>query len=197
MRGLFVTGASQRSGKTIVCAALAHRLSRIIPVTYWSAPESSPIVDPSWDDIVSPPRRTGPTADVQQLMRRVRALDSSHALIVEGEGGVLAPVGPRELMADLMWWLRLPVILVSRAGVDFANHTLLSLEALKHRGIGVIGVVIVGAPGSEQIAAIERHGHVAVLALLPHFPQIDRESIHEWAEKDLDPRGLIERFVSP
>src|SRR3974377_1879479 len=51
-------------------------------------------------------------------------------LIVEGAGGVLVPINPKQFMLDLMVKFKLPVILAARSNLGTINHTLLTLAAL-------------------------------------------------------------------
>jgi dethiobiotin synthase len=51
-------------------------------------------------------------------------------LIVEGAGGVLVPINPKQFMLDMMVKFKLPVILAARSGLGTINHTLLTLAAL-------------------------------------------------------------------
>ncbi len=74
-------------------------------------------------------------------------------IIVEGAGGLMVPVEKHRLMIDLMVRLAFPVLLVARTAIGTLNHTLLSLEALKHRGIETVGIVLSRgsvAPGPEE-----------------------------------------------
>ncbi len=115
--------------------------------------------------------------------------------IVEGAGGVLVPVNDSETMADLMRLLRLPVIVVARAAVGTINHTLLTLEALRHRAIQVAGVVMVGDRNVDNRAAIERYGDTVVIGEMPLFSPLDAASIAAWAVTALDPdHRLREHF---
>ena len=77
-------------------------------------------------------------------------------------------------MADLISALGLPVILVARPGLGTLNHTLLSLEALRRRGVRVAGVVMNAAhPGTwgaierSNAETIERMGRTAIIARIP------------------------------
>lgn len=63
-------------------------------------------------------------------------------MIVEGIGGLLVPLGPKLLVADLAQALGLPLLIVARAGLGTLNHTLLTLEAARRRGLRVAGVVL-------------------------------------------------------
>jgi dethiobiotin synthetase len=108
---------------------------------------------------------------------------------VEGAGGVLVPVNATQTMADFMVMLGLPVIVAARSTLGTINHTVLSLEALRARGLRVAGVVMIGERNAANRAAIELYGHVAVIGEMPRFDPLTRESLRTWAETL--PEGLI------
>jgi malonyl-CoA O-methyltransferase len=54
---------------------------------------------------------------------------------------------------------------------------LLSLEALRHRGLAVLGVVLVGDSSDGNRTAIVRHGAVRILAELPRLRTISPATI--------------------
>jgi len=62
--------------------------------------------------------------------------------IVEGAGGVLAPLSETTFMVDLMVHLQLPVILVTSPHLGTLNHTFLSIKALHHSGVVLAGIVL-------------------------------------------------------
>jgi len=62
-------------------------------------------------------------------------------LLVEGSGGVLVPYNDRELMIEIVKELDIPCAIVSENKLGAVNHTLLSIEALKSRGINVVGTI--------------------------------------------------------
>ena len=98
-------------------------------------------------------------------------------LVVEGAGGVFVPITDTAMMIDLIGDLGLAVVLVARSGLGTINHTLLSLAALRSRGIPIVGVVMSGvlSPGNRD--AIERFGQVKVLAEIPVIQNVDAAAI--------------------
>jgi dethiobiotin synthetase len=70
-------------------------------------------------------------------------------VVVEGVGGVLAPLGGPYVVADLMARLKLPVWVVARAGLGTLNHTLLTVEALKSRGVFARRILLNGYKGKD------------------------------------------------
>ena len=72
-------------------------------------------------------------------------LPAEKDLLIEGAGGLMVPLNSEGLLyVDLIQSWKLPVVLVSRHYLGSINHTLLSLELLKARGIPVLAVVFVG-----------------------------------------------------
>jgi len=69
------------------------------------------------------------------------------------------------------------VVLVARSTLGTLNHTLLSLEALRARGIPVAGVVMSGEPSAGNRLGIEQFGKVRVLAEIPHLPRVDADAV--------------------
>lgn len=75
-------------------------------------------------------------------------------LIVEGVGGLMVPLNRELLLVDLLKELRIPTVLVAKSGVGTINHTLLSLEILRHRDIPVLGVVFSDATAEEDALVV-------------------------------------------
>lgn len=63
------------------------------------------------------------------------------AIVVEGAGGVLVPLGPGLDMLDVPLRLRLPVLLVVGVRLGCLNHALLSARAIAARGVPLAGWV--------------------------------------------------------
>ena len=94
-------------------------------------------------------------------------------LVVEGAGGVLVPYREDLLAADLFAWWNLPAIVVARTTLGTISHTLLSIEALRARGITVTGVAYMGDTEPVAEEAITRIGKVAHLGRLPRLDPLD------------------------
>lgn len=113
------------------------------------------------------------------ILAHARALTADGTrLIVEGAGGVLVPIGGGRTMADLMKQFGFPVVLVAHSGLGTINHVLLSLEALRTRGLNVLGVILNDTrPANDEdrfirddnARVIETDGKTRVLARVPHL----------------------------
>lgn len=97
-------------------------------------------------------------------------------LIVEGAGGLIVPINWKETVLDLIEHLDLPVLLVARSSLGTLNHTLLSLEALRNRGLEVFGIILNGEKHPSNKETIERIGNVPVFEIEP-LDEISTESL--------------------
>jgi dethiobiotin synthetase len=68
----------------------------------------------------------------------------SDIILVEGAGGLLAPLGDHEYVADLARDFGFPLVVVARNALGTINHTLLTLHAAEalHGGLKVAGVIL-------------------------------------------------------
>src|SRR5205085_11658010 len=109
---------------------------------------------------------------------------------------VLVPLSASLTMADLMAQLRLPVVIAARSSLGTINHTLLTIEALLSRRLGVAGVIMVGEHDAENRKAIEHWGQVAVLGEMPYFDPLEPATLDAWARADLDRGMALAGFLS-
>jgi dethiobiotin synthetase len=100
--------------------------------------------------------------------------ENSDALLVEGSGGWLVPLDHHDYMvADLAGALRLPVIVVTDVSLGTLNHTLLTVQAIRQRGLAVAGLVINHVPARPELIRdtnleeLPRLCGVPVRAILP------------------------------
>ena len=196
--GVFVTGTDTGIGKTVVCACLVRRFG----ADYWKPVQTGLPQDDGDSQTLA--RQTGAApARVHAPRYTLQAPLSPEAaawlegvsialadfdlppgrapIVVEGAGGVLVPLGGGALMVDLIARLGLPALLVARTALGTINHTLLSVEALRARGLAVAGVVMVGSGGEANAEAIARIGREAVLARIDTVPVLDWDAVEALA----------------
>lgn len=110
------------------------------------------------------------------IMKAYRTLLRKHDfMIIEGAGGIMVPLSRNYLYLDLAQAIRLPVVVVARPGLGTINHTLLTVAALKERGIAITGVVInysdkhrPGPAEETSPGVIEKMSRVPVLGIVPY-----------------------------
>ncbi|HEX2298537.1 MAG TPA: dethiobiotin synthase [Pseudonocardiaceae bacterium] len=85
----------------------------------------------------------------------VRELDAHHDLVlVEGAGGLLVRFDDAGgTIADVAGALDAPVLVVAAAGLGTLNHTALTVDALRTRGLRCLGVVLGSWPAEPDLAA--------------------------------------------
>ena len=92
-------------------------------------------------------RREGRTLSWSAVQAALEPVLSARPFLVwEGVGGVLAPLCEGRVALDLTVWLGLPVLVVAWAGLGTINHTLLTIQALRERGLAVLGFCFSGPP---------------------------------------------------
>ena len=201
MPGFFVTGTDTDVGKTLVSAWLLTHLD----AQYWKPVQAG--TEPATDSMTVqrlaeiPPARILPEAYVlrdamaphEAARREGVTLDMNTLeppahdglLIVEGAGGLMVPITDDAYMIDLAADLDLPILLVARSTLGTINHTLLSIEAIRRRGLPLAGVVISGPETPHNRAAIERYGQVEVIAEIPWLETVSRSALRT-IEPELD-----------
>jgi dethiobiotin synthetase len=66
------------------------------------------------------------------------------SVLVEGVGGLAAPLNEKTVVVDLAVRLGLPIIIVARPGLGTINHTLLSISYARNSGLSVLGIIFNG-----------------------------------------------------
>lgn len=199
LRGIFVTGTDTDAGKTIVSACLVVALKAL----YWKPAQTGLEELPGGDTAVVAhltghlpsdfPRPAfefrAPLSPDQAAAEEGTTIDASRimlppcdrTLVVEGAGGLLVPLDASTLMIDLAARLALPIVVAARTGLGTINHTLLSLEALRHRNLPVVGVVFCGADHPRNIETIRRLGKVPILGRIPILEPLTPATLAEAA----------------
>jgi len=184
MRGLFVTGTDTGAGKSVLSACLLAamaaagepvRAHKPVVTGLAEAPEGPWPADHELlgascgmaPEEVAPLRFGAPASphlaaalegariEPAELIANARAAGAGPVtLIVEGVGGLLVPLADDYSVADLAGELGLALVIAARPGLGTLNHTLLTLEAARTRGLAVAGVVLGRWP--EQPGPLER-----------------------------------------
>ena len=95
----------------------------------------------------------GVSVDMERISDCYERLCSRHDLtVVEGAGGALTPVFGKLSVADLAQRLRVPALIVSRAGLGTINHTVMTFECLRSRGVECLGFVLNRFPPFPDLA---------------------------------------------
>ena len=178
MTRFVITGTDTGIGKTVFSAALAGALG----LPYWKPiqsgleeetdseavarlagvrvlPEAYRLVTPASPHLAA--KIDGVAIDTDALT------PPGGDLIIEGAGGALVPVTRNLLYADLFARWQIPVIICTRTALGTINHSLLTIEALKSRGVPIHGLAFLGDPMPDSEAIIPEIGGARRLGRLP------------------------------
>jgi len=210
LQGFFVTGTDTDVGKTVVSAWLMSHLDADYwkPVQAGTEPETDALtvrrlaqisahrILPEAYVLPEPmaPHEAARRAGIAIDMARLELPATDRLLVVEGAGGMLVPLTEEAYVIDLAAQLQLPIILVARSTLGTINHSLLSIEALRRRGLPLAGVVMNGPETPHNRAAIERYGQVDIVAEIPWLPEVTRATLLA-IEPELDLQKLARAML--
>jgi len=185
---IVVTGTDTGIGKTVFSAVLAGALDgfywkpvqaglddetdretvmrlsglsepRLLPEIYRLKTPASPHLAARIDGVTIDPRKLAlPQTD--------------RPLVIEGAGGLMVPLTEALTYIDVMAHWNAPVVLCARTTLGTINHSLLSIEALRARGISLLGVAFVGDENEESERIICRMGEARRLGRLPYLASL-------------------------
>lgn len=183
MTGLFVTGTSTEVGKSWVTAALATALRTQGHAVRALKPIASGVDLPPGEDAALLAQAAGHPAPEAWTFRaalsphRAAAMEGRHVpldavvewvrahagpvTLVEGAGGWEVPCAPEWCISDLAVRLGWPVLVVARNQLGALNHTLLTVAAIRARGLPLAGVVL--NAGADEAARTNREDLAALL----------------------------------
>jgi dethiobiotin synthetase len=172
----FITGTDTAVGKTYVASLLTRALRRagfdtvaLKPICCGSREDVEALCAASDNelspDICNPIWLQTPVAPLVAARMENRELDLAalaawfehhrqrrRSLLVEGAGGWLVPLTPKGTVADLAAHFRLPVLLVVANRLGCLNHTLLTVESIRTRGLECRGIALNTLPGTPDAA---------------------------------------------
>lgn len=186
---LVVSGTDTGIGKTVLAGAIALATG----ATYWKPIQAGLDEPTDRERVAALGARTLPEAyrlstpcsphwaaeiDGVTIEDAALALPGGEAdLVIEGAGGVLVPIRDDWLFADLFARWGLPVVLAARTALGTINHTLLSIEALRARGVPILGAAFIGEAIENTEATIARIANVKRLGRLPILPRITPDAL--------------------
>ncbi|MFA6563397.1 MAG: dethiobiotin synthase [Verrucomicrobiia bacterium] len=187
-RILFITGTDTGVGKTFVTAALVRALRKagvhtgaVKPFATGSRDDARVLRSAMDGELtlaeINPVFFKRPLAPMvaarlegKRVPLRVGLLAKRfELLLVEGIGGWLVPLTERVTVADWVARQRWPIVIVARAGLGTINHTLLTVESARRRGVKIAAVFLndvdkAGATTARRNAVVLRR-----LTKLPVF----------------------------
>ena len=193
MRKIFVTGIGTDVGKTVVSAILTEALE----ADYWKPVQAGDldnsdsikverfisnnktIIHPEGMKLNSPmsPHAAAAIDNVEIKLPDFKLPITDNDLVVEGAGGLMVPLNDEDLIIDLIQQLDIEVVLVSQNYLGSINHTILSIDALKNRGIKVLGIIFNGEENIETEKYVLNYSGLKCLGRVQQHPSINKEIV--------------------
>jgi dethiobiotin synthetase len=193
----FVTAIDTDSGKTITSAILCEALK----ADYWKPvqaglPRDSETVRSLVSNgqteihpekfLLNTPASPHAAAKIDGVKINVSDFDlptTNNSLIIEGAGGCLVPLNDEELVIDLIKRFHTAVIVVADLYLGSINHSLLTIEALKSRGLIIAGIVFNGDPNQQSEEIILKKAEVPCLLRIRKEENINPSVIRKYAQE--------------
>jgi dethiobiotin synthetase len=128
-----------------LCAASEHELTPDQANPVWLAAPAAPLVAARLEQT---------TINLPALGRWFHEVAAGReSLLVEGVGGWLVPMAEGKTSADLAELFGLPVVVVVANKLGCLNHTLLTLESIRARGLTCAGLILNTLSVEPSVAA--------------------------------------------
>tara|TARA_B100000809_G_scaffold28518_2_gene24777 strand:+ start:4542 stop:5156 length:615 start_codon:yes stop_codon:yes gene_type:complete len=196
MRKIFVTGIGTDVGKTVVSAILTEALE----ADYWKPVQAGDLENSDSikvQNLISnkktvihsegiklnssmSPHAAAEIDNVEIKLSNFKLPETNNNLIVEGAGGLMVPLNNKDLIIDLIKELDIEVVLVSQNYLGSINHTILSLDTLKNRGIKVLGIIFNGAQNVETEKYVLNYSGLNCLGRIQQHKELNKEIILEY-----------------
>ncbi|QHS57354.1 dethiobiotin synthase [Mucilaginibacter sp. 14171R-50] len=190
---LFVTGIGTDIGKTLISAILVEKLK----CDYWKPVQSGDLDNSDSMKVqrlisnntsvfhteayrlTQPysPHKSAALDGIEIDEKTITAPKTDNQLLIEGAGGLMVPLNDHFLIIDLIQQLQAEAILVSKNYLGSINHTLLSIEALKQRGIPVKGIIFNGEKNASTEDYISAYTQIKHLGRIPELSVVDKKTI--------------------
>ena len=197
MKKIFITGIGTDVGKTVVSAIVTESLQ----ADYWKPIQAGELADSDTHKVqnlisntktvfhpnsyglinAESPHSAAKKEQVTIDLNKIIEPKTTNNLVVEGAGGVLVPLNDTDTIIDLIK-PDYKVIVVSQNYLGSINHTLLTIHALKAKGIVVAGVVFNGDENIETQSIIGKMTGVNIIGRIEKETLLNKKIIKKYAD---------------
>ncbi len=204
---LFITGISTDVGKTIASAIITEALE----ADYWKPVQAGDLDHSDSHKIqnyisnvksvihensykLNTPASPHLAAELDGItidLKNIIEPKTNNHLIIEGAGGVLVPLNNSDFVIDMVQ-PDYKIIIVSRHYLGSINHTLLTIEAIKNRGLTIAGIIFNGNENKATESLILNYSKLKFIGRINDEPYFDKNVISEYADLFRDNLMAIE-----
>ena len=199
MRKIFVTGIGTDVGKTVVSSILVESLK----ADYWKPVQSGTYYPTDSENVkkfisnditvihpesycLKESKSPHEAAEAEGIKidfdKIVLPASSNKTLVIEGAGGVMVPLNEKYFIIDLIKKFDAEAIVVIQNYLGSINHSLLTIDALRQRGIKIIGLVFNGSPHNPSKEIILNYSKLPFITWITKENQIDQNVILKYAK---------------
>ena len=195
---LFITGIGTDVGKTVASAIVTEALE----ADYWKPIQAGDLNNSDSHKVkaqisnaksvfhtnayaLNTPASPHYAAAVDNItidLKQIKEPKTTNHLVIEGAGGVLAPLNETDCVIDLIQ-KEYKVIVVSRHYLGSINHTLLTFEALKSRGIAIAGIIFSGDENQATESIILTKTRAKMIGRIENEPYFDQNVTRYYADQ--------------
>lgn len=202
MKPIFISGIGTGIGKTLIAAVITEALQ----ADYWKPVQAG--MEPETDrsrigalisnvkTVIHPetyifslpasPHIAARKENIRISLRRIvedyDRMDHQRPLVIEGAGGLMVPLNEDEFVIDLVEQLDARLVLVSRNYLGSINHSLLTADICRSRGLEVSGWIF-NDQYMDYAQEIAAWSGLPVLFSLPVLDSISKETIAATGER--------------
>ena len=194
---LFITGISTDVGKTVTSAIVVEALE----ADYWKPVQAGDLDNSDSHKVKSQisnsksqfypnsyqlntPASPHLAAEIDGItidLKKIQEPKTDNHLVIEGAGGIFVPLNEEHLIIDLIQ-PDYKVIVVSRHYLGSINHTLLTIEAIRNRGLEVAGIIFSGSENKATESLILNKTKIKCIGRIDEEPYFDQNVIKEYAD---------------
>jgi dethiobiotin synthetase len=104
-------------------------------------------------------------------LKNIKEPKTDNHLVIEGAGGVLVPLNDTNCVIDLIHYL------------GSINHTLMTFEALKSRGIAIAGIIFSGDENKATESIILTKTRAKMIGRIDNEPYFDQNVTRYYADQ--------------
>ena len=195
----FVTGIGTEIGKTVVSSILVE----LLEADYWKPVQAGDLKNTDTMKVQSlisnakshfhaeayalrhpiSPHAAAERENVAIQFDDLVIPNTSNHLVIEGAGGLMVPLNATQLFLDWLSKIQISTIVVSRHYLGSINHTLLTLEVLRHYQIPIQGIIFNGEENKDTESFILNYSQIPLLGILRPESDLTPLVIKRYAEQ--------------
>lgn len=194
---IFVTGISTEVGKTIVSSIIVEALQ----ADYWKPVQAGDLENSDTHKIqnlisnskskfhpnsysLKTPMSPHAAAEIDEIeidLDKIVEPKTSNHLVIEGAGGLLVPLNNKQTILDIIQQ-DYKVVVVSRHYLGSINHTLMTVNTLKQKGLDIAGILFSGNEHPTTESIIKKMTGVQVIGRMDEENEFNKTVIKKYAD---------------